>query len=169
MCNRCGDSWQQRSIWQSMRAVLEKGVLSEGNRTWKLHCVASTFASRCLPHLLYYTWSLYLMLDSAFGFLEARCAHETQHHLHSVSGGWQGSHFCIFGVQLLCIPAAPLVDCQKLAFLFNGIIFLPFFFLLSSCFSIKKMYVSFKMFLKHIWVHCKYYCCCINQKKNQII
>lgn len=44
-----------------------------------------------------------------------------------------------------------------------------FFFLLSSCFSIKKMYVSFKMFLKHIWVHCKYYCCCINQKKNQII
>lgn len=90
-------------------------------------------------------------------------------YLHSVSGGWQGSHFCIFGVQLLCIPAAPLVDCQKLAFLFNGIIFLPFFFLLSSCFSIKKMYVSFKMFLKHIWVHCRYYCCCINQKKNQII
>lgn len=44
--------------------------------------------------------------------------------------------------------------------------FFSFFFLLSSYFSIKKMYMSFKMFLKHIWVHCKYYCYCINQKKG---
>lgn len=41
-----------------------------------------------------------------------------------------------------------------------------FFFLLLFCFSVKKMYMSFKMFLKHIWVHCKYYCCCNNQKKK---
>lgn len=161
MWNRCGDSWQQRSIWQTMRDVLEKGVPSEGNHTWKLHCVAKIVASWCLPHLLCYTYSVCLMLDSAIGFLEAKCACETPNHLHSVSGGWQGSHICIFGVQLLCISAA-LLDCQKLAFLFSVIFLFP----LSSYFLVKKMYMSFKMFLKHIWVHSKYNCCYINQKKR---
>lgn len=127
VCNRCAYSWQQRSIWQTMRTVLEKGVPSEGNPTWKLHSVANTFASQCLPRLLCYTCYLCLRLESATGLLEAKCACETQNHLHSVSGRWQGSYLCIFRVQLLCIPAAPLVDCQKLAILFN-VIFFCFFF-----------------------------------------
>lgn len=141
----------------------ERCFLSEGHCAWELHCVENTFASWYLPpFLLCYTCSFYLMLNSSIDFFGSQMrACNNQHHLHSVSGRWQGSHFYIFAVRLLCFPAAPLVDCQKLTFLFSVIVVFFFLFLLSSSFSVKKTCISFKMFLKPIWVYCKYYCCCI--------
>lgn len=45
MFNRYADSWQQRSIWQTMRAVMEKGVLCGGNGAWELRCIGKTAES----------------------------------------------------------------------------------------------------------------------------
>lgn len=70
-------------------------------KLWKLNCVANIFASRCLSHLLCYTYYLCLVLDSAIGFLATKCVYETQNHLHSFSWGWQGSYLDLWSTVAL--------------------------------------------------------------------